>query len=156
MTRSAGSVLAPIIGGFLARPVDNFPGLFSDVQLFADYPYLMPCLAGASISLCGVVLGIFFLKETLHSKRKVSLEDKDLEPESPGSPETPVVPMSITEPEMSIAQILKLPRVRAVLGNLSFLSFTTVSIEAIFVLYLYTPVGAGGLGFNVSTFVHLL
>ncbi|KZV80868.1 MFS general substrate transporter [Exidia glandulosa HHB12029] len=150
LTWSIGSVLAPIIGGFLARPVDNFPGLFGGFQLFMDFPYLLPCLAGASISLCGVVLGIFFLKETLHSKRKVSMEDKETEaePASPESPETPVVPMSLVEPEMSIAQILKLPRVRAVLLNLSFLSLTTVSIEAIFVLYLYTPVPAGGLGFN--------
>lgn len=145
LTWSIGSILAPIIGGFLARPVDNYPGLFGGVQLFIDYPYLLPCIAGASVSVCGVILGILFMKETLHSKR--SLNDKEMELQSPLSPETPIV-TTMPEPEMSIAQIMRLPRVRAVLINLAFLAITNVSIEAIFVLYLYTPVNDGGLGFT--------
>lgn len=148
LTWSVGSFVAPLIGGFLARPVDAFPGLFGNVQLFIDYPYLLPCLAGGSISFVGVVLGMFFLQETLQSKRKVSPEDKDLEPDSPLTPETPVMPMSVCEPEMSLAHIMKLPRIRTVLINSCYLSFTTVAIEAIFVLYLYTPVDSGGLGLN--------
>ncbi|EJD52612.1 member of major facilitator superfamily multidrug-resistance, DHA1 sub-family [Auricularia subglabra TFB-10046 SS5] len=149
LTWSVGSFVAPLIGGFLARPVDAFPGLFGNIKLFIDYPYLLPCLAGGSISLVGVVLGIFFLQETLQSKRKVTVapEDKD-ESESPVTPETPVMPMSMCEPEMSLAHIMKLPRIRTVLINCCYLSFTTVAIEAIFVLYLYTPVGSGGLGLN--------
>ena len=60
---SVASILAPMFGGFLARPADHFPSIFGNWQLFIDYPYLLPCLCGASISTIGLILGALFLEE---------------------------------------------------------------------------------------------
>ncbi|KAJ1890277.1 hypothetical protein LPJ81_005965, partial [Coemansia sp. IMI 209127] len=60
-----GSMLGGAIGGLLVDPVKNYPSLFGNSVLFREYPYLLPCLVGASISLFGLVVGYFQLEETL-------------------------------------------------------------------------------------------
>ncbi|KAJ2601484.1 hypothetical protein EV177_006970 [Coemansia sp. RSA 1804] len=63
-----GSMLGGAIGGLFVDPVKNYPGLFGNSILFREYPYLLPCLVGSSISLFGLVVGYFQLEETLDIK----------------------------------------------------------------------------------------
>ncbi|KAJ1766271.1 hypothetical protein IW138_005975, partial [Coemansia sp. RSA 986] len=49
-----GSMLGGAIGGLLVDPVKNYPWLFGDSVLFREYPYLLSCLVGSSISLFGL------------------------------------------------------------------------------------------------------
>lgn len=35
------------------RPAVKWPDVFGDIQLFVDYPYLLPCTLAASITLIG-------------------------------------------------------------------------------------------------------
>jgi MFS family permease len=56
-----GSVVAPMIGGFLADPVKLYG---SQSELLATYPYILPCLASSLISVVGVVLGAAYLPES--------------------------------------------------------------------------------------------
>jgi hypothetical protein len=55
-----------------------------------------------------------------------------------------------TEKSPSIKVIMRAPAVRRMLVSYAFMAFVTVSVNAVFVLWLYVPVDAGGLGFNVS------
>ncbi|KAJ1980382.1 hypothetical protein H4R33_005485 [Dimargaris cristalligena] len=61
-----GSIIGPMIGGLLANPVANYPSLFGDSVLLAQYPYLLPCLFCAALSACSWTMCFFFLEETLH------------------------------------------------------------------------------------------
>ncbi len=51
----------PLIGGFLEHPARHFPE-FSG-QLWRNYPYLLPCIATASISMIGFITVICFVQE---------------------------------------------------------------------------------------------
>ncbi|KAK4197230.1 major facilitator superfamily domain-containing protein [Triangularia verruculosa] len=64
-----GSIVGPMIGGALAKPVESFPGLFSEQGLFNTFPYLLPNLFSAICVFIGVIVGILFLEET-HAERK--------------------------------------------------------------------------------------
>jgi hypothetical protein len=59
-------MIGPMIGGLLANPAKHHPNLFKNLfgGLFVEYPYLLPCLASATISAIGFFLGIFFMPET--------------------------------------------------------------------------------------------
>ncbi|KAK3990092.1 major facilitator superfamily domain-containing protein [Cladorrhinum sp. PSN332] len=64
-----GSIVGPMIGGALAKPVDAYPGLFSPGSIWERFPYLLPNLFSACCVFVGVIIGIFFLEET-HAERK--------------------------------------------------------------------------------------
>ncbi|KAB5536061.1 major facilitator superfamily domain-containing protein [Coniochaeta sp. 2T2.1] len=64
-----GSIIGPMIGGALARPVRAFPFLFAPGSLWAHYPYLLPNLFSAICVFMGVIVGVLFLEET-HEEKK--------------------------------------------------------------------------------------
>jgi MFS family permease len=64
-----GSIVGPMIGGALAKPVESYPNVFSHGTIWDRYPYLLPNLFSALICLVGVVNGLLFLEET-HSAKK--------------------------------------------------------------------------------------
>lgn len=63
-----GSIIGPMIGGALARPVDAFPNMFTGA-LWTKYPYLLPNLFSAICVLFSVIIGLLFLEET-HPEKK--------------------------------------------------------------------------------------
>ncbi|RKF79179.1 putative membrane protein [Golovinomyces cichoracearum] len=64
-----GSILGPILGGALARPVINYPSIFENGSIWARYPYFLPNLICTIIVIFGVTIGVLFLEET-HSLKK--------------------------------------------------------------------------------------
>jgi MFS family permease len=54
--------LAPLMGGILSKPADNFK-LLKHVQLFINYPYLLPCIVTGSLALMAAIANLVFLKE---------------------------------------------------------------------------------------------
>lgn len=54
-----GGIAGPIFGGVLEHPADKFPAIFGGVELFVQYPYLLPCLVGASFTSLGAFLTLF-------------------------------------------------------------------------------------------------
>ncbi|KAG9236815.1 major facilitator superfamily domain-containing protein [Amylocarpus encephaloides] len=64
-----GSILGPMLGGALAKPVDNLPQLFSPGSIWETFPYLLPNLVCTIIVSFGVLVGILFLEET-HEEKK--------------------------------------------------------------------------------------
>ncbi|QRV77495.1 major facilitator superfamily transporter [Ceratobasidium sp. AG-Ba] len=155
-----GSLVAPALGGLLSHPVERYPSIFHSFTLLERYPYLLPCLAGAILSSAGVIAGIFFLEETLASKRPgqdVHPEQRPLLSKPVGVQQTsyqttpscssPASTNSDARP-YSNREILTIPAVQGVLLSYAFMALVTVAVEAVFILWLYTPVSLGGLGFS--------
>lgn len=63
------SILGPILGGALAKPVEGFPNIFDIGTIWDRYPYLLPNVVCTVVVTCGVVIGILFLEET-HAEKK--------------------------------------------------------------------------------------
>ncbi|KAK0715758.1 major facilitator superfamily domain-containing protein [Lasiosphaeris hirsuta] len=64
-----GSIVGPMIGGALAKPVENIPSLFSPGSIWDKFPYLLPNLFSAVCVFIGVIIGLLFLEETHQEKR---------------------------------------------------------------------------------------
>jgi hypothetical protein len=58
-----------MIGGALAKPVENLPAVFTPGSLWDRYPYLLPNLFSAICVFIGVAIGLLFLQET-HAEKK--------------------------------------------------------------------------------------
>ncbi|KAJ2806892.1 hypothetical protein H4R20_001512 [Coemansia guatemalensis] len=62
---NVGSVAGAAVGGIFADPVHQYPNLFGNSKIFRTFPYLLPCLIGCSVTVFGLVMAVFKLKETL-------------------------------------------------------------------------------------------
>ncbi|KAJ3781028.1 hypothetical protein GGU10DRAFT_379962 [Lentinula aff. detonsa] len=54
-----GGVAGAIIGGTFERPADKWPSVFSKVPIFVEFPYLLPCILAAFVTLTGSFLACF-------------------------------------------------------------------------------------------------
>ncbi|KFY49161.1 hypothetical protein V495_00680 [Pseudogymnoascus sp. VKM F-4514 (FW-929)] len=54
--RDLGSIIGPIIGGYLAEPVKNYPSLFYEGTIWDKFPYLLPNLVVAMFLLSSCAL----------------------------------------------------------------------------------------------------
>ncbi|KAK4250769.1 major facilitator superfamily domain-containing protein [Corynascus novoguineensis] len=66
---SIGSVFGPAFGGFFARPAEQYPDLFGNIDYFKRYPFALPNLMACCVFFVSFMTGLLFLKETLQSKR---------------------------------------------------------------------------------------
>ncbi|KAI9178951.1 hypothetical protein H9P43_005613 [Blastocladiella emersonii ATCC 22665] len=62
---SLGMILAPSIGGYLARPALQYPGLFAADSFFGVWPYALPTLVGGILGLLVCAFMYWCLPETL-------------------------------------------------------------------------------------------
>ncbi|KAH9935200.1 major facilitator superfamily transporter [Epithele typhae] len=61
---SLGATIAPMIGGILARPQDQWPNLFSH-PFWGKYPYFLPCaVASAFTAVCFIITAVFLREVT--------------------------------------------------------------------------------------------
>ncbi|KAL6849979.1 hypothetical protein ACP4OV_020606 [Aristida adscensionis] len=74
-SRGIGLIVGPAIGGYLAQPVDKYPGIFSEKSIFGRFPYFLPCFCISSLSVIALI-ACFWLPETLHKHNEdtVSVE----------------------------------------------------------------------------------
>ncbi|SPQ18812.1 ea73b43c-9629-4714-a883-43897362c394 [Thermothielavioides terrestris] len=66
---SIGSVFGPAFGGFFARPAEQYPNVFGQIEYFKRYPFALPNLMACCVFFISFMTGLLFLKETLQSKR---------------------------------------------------------------------------------------
>ncbi|KAL2261480.1 hypothetical protein VTK26DRAFT_4081 [Humicola hyalothermophila] len=64
-----GSIVGPMIGGALAKPVETMPWIFRPGSIWDRFPYLLPNLFSAICVMIGVIIGVLFLEET-HAEKK--------------------------------------------------------------------------------------
>ncbi|KAG8884489.1 hypothetical protein FRB98_002352 [Tulasnella sp. 332] len=138
VTWAIGCVLGPLIGGNLSHPTERYPSLFGN-------PYFLPCAVSSSITLCSILIAIFFLEETLASKvlawkDKLAGKDGIVERYS-ATTET----SADEEPAYTAAKLLADPRIGTLMGVSFLFAFLHISWETVFVLFAYTPASLGGL-----------
>lgn len=55
------------MGGYLSHPYEQFPTIFHNLELFNTYPYLLPCLVAAIMTLFGILFCHIYYTESLLS-----------------------------------------------------------------------------------------
>ncbi|KAG2042650.1 MFS general substrate transporter [Suillus americanus] len=134
-----GGFIGPLVGGTFARPQDNWPGLFAH-PFWSKYPYFLPC----AVSACGLVLGffvlLFFLEETLSTKRRPKLTTTLNSDNREGLSQTSNMPV----------RSLLTPTIVIPIANYALLALLDIALMALLPLFFSTPTYLGGLGFTPS------
>ncbi|XP_065841362.1 uncharacterized protein [Oscarella lobularis] len=71
-----GLIAGPAIGGLLAEPVRQYPGVFPKGFL-ETFPYFLPCAVSSGLNFIGIAIVFFWLPETLKKRNKRDDEDED-------------------------------------------------------------------------------
>ncbi|KAK1249737.1 hypothetical protein MKX08_009740 [Trichoderma sp. CBMAI-0020] len=130
---NVGIFLGPIIGGALADPAEQFPGVFGGIKLLEDYPYILAGVAITACSVVSIVLSVLYLEETL-------------EPES--STTTAGVSAPARPHRLSTMELLKAPGVGIVIWVYTHVMFLAFAFTAILPVLLFTPIDLGGVEFS--------
>lgn len=79
-----GGVAGAIVGGAFESPAEHYPGLFGNVRLFKDLPYLLPCLIASSATFAGAILSLGLSRDGGVRGGAIRLDpDKETQPLSP-------------------------------------------------------------------------
>jgi MFS family permease len=62
LSNNVGMVFGPIIGGWLTSPVEHYPSVFGNFQIFSKYPYALPTMVGGFVIISGSVTTELVLK----------------------------------------------------------------------------------------------
>ncbi|KAH6565281.1 hypothetical protein BASA60_009965 [Batrachochytrium salamandrivorans] len=73
-SRASGIILGPLVGGFLSRPVERYPGIFPKGSIFDLFPYSLPCIIGFLVAITGGLLAIAVLQETKPPKLPTNVQ----------------------------------------------------------------------------------
>lgn len=93
-TWALGLITGPAIGGILAEPSSKFAAFASD-GMFAQFPYLLPCLVSATVALAGWFACVVWLPETLVPQRPPLVVGRS--PTLPEAQPSPARPMRCIE-----------------------------------------------------------
>ncbi|KAJ7871414.1 major facilitator superfamily domain-containing protein [Mycena olivaceomarginata] len=127
------TIIGPLVGGFFSNLDTRYPAS-SGYEFIKHHPYFMPGFVSSCIAFLGLLFVYFCLDETLPSKKS--------------TPSSGSVTASSRPP--TFAELLALPVIRALALSGLALNFITTAFDVVFVLYAYTAVETGGLGFTAS------
>ncbi|KAK8845553.1 hypothetical protein IAR55_006268 [Kwoniella newhampshirensis] len=125
-----GLTTAPIVGGFLAKPVPRI--LSPSWTMFSDYPYLLPALFTGITAIAGGIVCILLLPETLQKSKH---DRRDLEKSQ----------------HSGLGGLLRYKKFQNVLTLYGLHGAIMFSWEAVYPLYGYTSKELGGLGLSTQT-----
>ena len=137
-----GIFLGPLIGGLLADPASQYPGVFGGIKFFVDYPYALPGFVIGAISVTAAITSALFLEETLTKK------DPSSSSSSNGTQQPEEAPENTTTWLLMIWQLIKAPDVGIVLWTFGHVMALGFAFTAIMPISLFTPVKLGGIGFS--------
>ncbi|KAI8095961.1 major facilitator superfamily domain-containing protein [Thamnidium elegans] len=167
-----GSIIGPMLGGFLSHPVSNYPNIFGHLGAITDflveYPYFLPCFISAFICLMGLIFGMIFLEEThkavkyerVHQDEEVlpiSDRQADLENYSTFTTNSTTGAVKIqhsptpTLHDRNAPPTLKdalTPTVVAICITYGFFALQAVYMDELFPIYTASSRDNGGLGFS--------
>ncbi|KAF9058552.1 major facilitator superfamily domain-containing protein [Rhodocollybia butyracea] len=133
-----GGIAGPFIGGVLSNPADKY-GPFFQNSVFQRHPYFLPCLVAGTIALSGAAIAYLYLEETLH-KKPLDGTGNNL----------------VDDHEPTLRELFHIPIIRALSISAFALNFNGTGFDVLFVLFCYTPIVNGGLGFLPSTIGFIL
>lgn len=142
--QNIGLFIGPLIGGVLADPAEQYPGVFKGIRFFEDYPYFLAGVVPGVLSASSAVLCAFFLNETLDKTKTKAANGADNTQNGHGSDDSP------SDNQLSMWQLLRSPNVGTVLFAYGHVMFLAFAFTALVPVVLYTPVQIGGLGFSPS------
>ncbi|KAH9445683.1 hypothetical protein Pst134EB_023518 [Puccinia striiformis f. sp. tritici] len=148
MCNAVGIIIGPLIGGYLAKPATQYPEYFGKIEFLIDYPYFLPCFIAGMINLLAVIVGFFFLDETLPSKkrtRNLPLDNDSDEDVDDVASETGEI---VTEPKPKFSALFTPTVISVLLGSL-LVFFQMSSLATLIPLFAYTRFEDGGLGLNL-------
>ncbi|KAJ3565039.1 hypothetical protein NP233_g7895 [Leucocoprinus birnbaumii] len=125
-----GSALGPLVGGYLVHPHLRFPNTFLG-DIWEKLPFLLPSVTVTAITVLGLLMVCFWLRETLTLKTS-SIEG------STGD----------VEPKPDPVEIRSLMTPRVILTTLNYIAFSVVYVGGFILhpLFLSMSVSDGGLG----------
>ncbi|KAI7780304.1 hypothetical protein LA080_016152 [Diaporthe eres] len=126
-----GIFFGPLLGGALADPAHQYPGLFGHVKFLLEYPYVLSSLVVGLLGLVSVFTSAFFIEETL--KKEPGSEDGAVKPKKGGQ---------------GVLDIVKTPGVGMVLYVYGHIMLLALAYTAILPVFWFTPVRLGGFGFS--------
>ncbi|KAK4105925.1 MFS general substrate transporter [Parathielavia hyrcaniae] len=130
-----GLLFGPLIGGALADPARQYPGLFGNVRFFLDYPYALPSLVVGVIGLSAVFVTAVWTEETLvrHPASTTSGAEESAAPKPD---------------EYSTWDLINIPGVPIVLYTYGHIMLLAYAYTAIVPVFWFTKVRLGGFEFT--------
>lgn len=151
-----GILLGPVLGGALADPATQYPGVFGGVRFFHEYPYALSSFVIAAFGLAAAVTTALYVKETLPPAPKTAQPTSDNDDESacpgeddPQTAENGLIPTPTSNkppPTLTIRQLLASPGIAAVLYVYSHIMLLAFAYTAIMPVFMFTSVPLGGFG----------
>ncbi|EKV12647.1 Tetracycline resistance protein, TetA/multidrug resistance protein MdtG [Penicillium digitatum] len=133
-----GLFLGPLLGGALADPGKQYPGVFGTVGFFEKFPYALSSLVVAFIGATAAVSSACFVEETL--EKEPAVVDNDGEEAASNAP--------TQSGDLSTWQLLKSPGVGMVLYTYGHLMVLAFAYTAIIPVFWFTHVSLGGYDFT--------
>ncbi|KAK2028550.1 major facilitator superfamily transporter [Colletotrichum zoysiae] len=125
-----GIFIGPLLGGALADPVHQYPGVFKS-RFFLEYPYALPSFVIGFLGLTAAVICFLFVEETLQ-KEPHGADDNT----------------SAKKNTRSTVELVKSNGVGSVLFVYGYLMLLAFAYTAIVPVFWFTPVELGGYGFT--------
>ncbi|KAI9452730.1 major facilitator superfamily domain-containing protein, partial [Russula earlei] len=141
LTWATGIIIGSSAGGFLSRPHDRWPQLFSD-PFWVQHPYFLPCAATSVYAMASLVFASVFLKEvdtmTFDMSNLVTFADENGIPEQDqeGPPRPSWSSSLLTKPVVLIVSIYAAH------------AYLEISNTALVAVVYTTPIRFGGLGLD--------
>jgi MFS family permease len=76
LASTCGNIAGPLLGGYLCLPAQKFPAYFSKEGIFAQYPYLLPCLVVVALDVLVSIFCLFAMTETRNVDGRPSMKSK--------------------------------------------------------------------------------
>ncbi|KAG1808727.1 major facilitator superfamily domain-containing protein [Suillus subaureus] len=139
-----GTFVGPLMGGVLAHPQDSWPGLFAS-SFWRKYPYFLPCAVAAGFVVLAYFMLLFFLEETLSTKRrpKTSVTGGD-------DVDDREVLAQKSMADMPMRSLLT-PTIVIPIVNYAMVCILDISLRTLTPLFFSTPMHLGGLGLGPSS-----
>ncbi|KAJ7136766.1 major facilitator superfamily domain-containing protein [Mycena epipterygia] len=134
-----GAIVGSLIGGFFSNLATKYPKYFGFSFLKA-HPYFPPGFICSLVALTGFSMTYFFLEEVKRANAS----------------QTDSANTAANSRTMGMFELLAMPNIRAVSASSSALAFLDVGFSVGFILFCYTPVETGGLGFSVTEIGYVL
>lgn len=152
LTSNVGIFLGPLVGGALADPVKQYPGVFGHNKFFEVYPYSLATFVTGAFSTTAFLVAAFFIKETLvqkvDSNVKPATRPANVSATTNDAMTTAEPSNSEPAPPTSMWSLFMYPGVRPVLYVLTQVSLLGTAYTALAPLFFYEPVSLGGFGFS--------
>jgi len=130
-----GFSVGPALGGVLSAPAEwGFTDVFVGT-VFETYPYLLPCLASAVLSLIGFILAVTKLEESLPAEDRSKIEKRSAS-------------ATLKTNLSNVVKMLSRPVVSPLLWSMVSFWIGFTIMHVVFILFTMRPLSEGGLGFS--------